>query len=471
MKISHPRSLRRFIVVWSGAIGVAFLLLALVAGFTLSRLDFAASDAAGHTERLQRMQEFETTALEASHLDKASWRRSDAALLEVQRISNATELAPIETAYRALKAAPTAREEERAFLDALRDYRRAEFAHVTIESQQSARVNQGSRGAIFVLLALALIGLVAGGIEMWTRVFGPLLTISRAAQRFGAGELTARVPIERADEIGDLGATWNGMAAAIETREAERLRFVAAVAHDLKSPLMVVGMAAVMLRDKPDKFSPTEVAEWLGIIASNARRMEAMIADLTNAVQAQTGALQLQYARFDMAAVARECAAETALVFADHALIYEGESALEVDGDRARVERVVANLLSNAAKYSAKATDVTIALERRGDNAVLEIRDQGVGIAPADLKRLFAPFVRLERTEKMANGTGLGLATTKKIVEAHGGQLEVESEVGVGSTFRVVLSLQRDASQIPLRLNDKQLGFSKPTRVAAGVSR
>ena len=437
------RSLRRFILLWSGAIGVAFLLLTFGALLTLRHLDDAARDEMYHAQRLQWIQEFEVAALEANRRPSADWSRADADLRRLQSRGNAgDETAPIAGAYRALKTnfdpgAPW--RDESPFLDALRTFRRAEFTRVTGDGTRSARLDDLSRGALLAILVLALVGLVAGGIELWTRVFGPLLTISRAAKRFGEGDLGARVPIERDDEISALAANWNSMATAIESREAERLRFVAAVAHDLKNPLMVVGMAAVMMRDKPDKFTDQQRDDWLEKIARNARRMEAMIADLTNAVQAQTGALQLQIAPLDLAQIARNCADEIRLAYPNHPIELEGCQTLEINGDYAKLERVVANLLSNAAKYSAPQTPITVQLQARPKQAILEVRDAGAGIAPEDLKRLFTPFVRLERTEKMASGTGLGLATTRKLIEAHGGKLEVESEVGTGSVFRVIL--------------------------------
>ena len=438
-------SLRRFILVWSGAIGVAFLLLAFDAVLTLRHLDEAARDEMNHAQRLQLVQNFEVAALEANRRPDADWSRADGMLQLLQMQIAAGEIAPIAASYRQLKTefstlAPW--NDERPFLDTLRIYRHDEFTRVAAENIRTTRLESFSRSAILVLLFLALAGLVAGGVELWARVFGPLLKISRAAKQFGDGDLSARVPLEHDDEIGELAATWNRMAASIESREAERLRFVATIAHDLKNPLMVVGMAATMMREKPDKFSDEQKADWLEKIARNARRMEAMIADLTNAVQTQTGALQLNIAPVDLAQLAREGADEIRLAFPNHPIAVAGAEHLEINGDRARLERIVANLLSNAAKYSASGTPISVRLEARPKQAILEVRDQGAGISPADLKRLFTPFVRLERTEKMASGTGLGLATTKKLIEAHGGKLEVESEVGVGSVFRVILPLE-----------------------------
>lgn len=437
-------SLRRFILLWSGAIGVAFLLLAFDAVLTLRHLDEAARDEMNHAQRLQLVQNFEVAALQANRRPNADWTRADGELRLLQVEIAAADIAPIEMAYRELKTefstlAPW--NDERPFLDRLRVYRHDEFTRVADENVRIAHLESFSRGAILVLLVLALAGLVAGGVELWARVFGPLLKISRAAHQFGEGDLSARVPLEHDDEIGELAATWNSMAASIESREAERLRFVATIAHDLKNPLMVVGMAATMMREKPGKFTDEQRDDWLEKIARNARRMEAMIADLTNAVQTQTGALQLNIASVDLAQLAREGADEIRLAFPNRPIDVAGAEQLEISGDRARLERVIANLLSNAAKYSATGKPIHVHLETRPKQAILEVCDEGAGISPEDLKRLFTPFVRLERTEKMAGGTGLGLATTKKLIEAHGGKLEVESEVGVGSTFRVILPI------------------------------
>ncbi len=439
------QSLRRFVLVWSGAIGIAFLLLALDAFLTLRHLDDAARDEMNHATRLQLVQNFEVAALEANRQSNADWSRAEAELRLLRTQTTADDIAPIAAAYRVLRSdffASVPWNDERPFLDALRVYRHDEFTRVTAGNIRNARLESFSRGVILVLLLLALSGLVAGGVELWTRVFGPLIKISRAAKKFGEGDLSARVPLEHDDEIGALAATWNGMAASIESREAERLRFVAAIAHDLKNPLMVVGMAATMMREKPNKFTEAQRDDWLEKIARNARRMEAMIADLTNAVQAQTGALQLQIAPFDLAQLAHEGADEIRLAFPNHPIEVEGEASLELSGDRARLERVIANLLSNAAKYSPSHSEIIVHVEARSNRAILEVRDAGAGIAPDDLQRLFTPFVRLERTEKMAGGTGLGLATTRKIIEAHGGELQVESEVGVGSTFRMILLIE-----------------------------
>ncbi len=447
MKYSPRSSLRRFLIVWSGAIALAFVLLAIDAGATLHRLGRVANDEARDARHLQLLQNFEVAAIEANRQpEQKRWQQADAALQSLQEdASQGNSLSAIVTSYGHLKNQfdpnnPSSDESE--FLDAFRVFQREEVARIGQNTRSNGQFDTWSRVSIIGLSVVAVLGLIAGGIELWTRVFKPTLAISGAARRFGQGDLTARVVALHDDELGELANTFNDMASAVQTRESERLRFVAAIAHDLKNPLVVIGGVAYMLRDKPHKLSPEEQVEWLGKIARNAKRMEAMIHDLTDAVQAQTGALKLHPGKCDLAQILREGVEETTIAFPDHCIRYQGGETLEFQGDKARLERVVGNLLSNAAKYSARGTTVEARLEQSASQVIIEVRDQGAGISATDLKRLFTPFVRLEHTEKMASGTGLGLATVKKIIEGHGGHLEVESEIGKGSIFRVLLPLK-----------------------------
>jgi signal transduction histidine kinase len=107
--------------------------------------------------------------------------------------------------------------------------------------------------------------------------------------------------------------------------------------------------------------------------------------------------------------------------------------------DRVRLEQVLMNLLSNAVKYSPPGSRITVTLECNGDGAVLAVADQGVGIAPEDQRRLFDPFRRTETSRAAFPGVGLGLFVVRRIVQAHGGRIEIDSAPGRGSTFRVRL--------------------------------
>jgi signal transduction histidine kinase len=121
-----------------------------------------------------------------------------------------------------------------------------------------------------------------------------------------------------------------------------------------------------------------------------------------------------------------------------------------VSCDSLRIEQVLNNLISNAIKYSPSGSDVNVDVGVRDDEAVLSVRDEGVGIAPEDVPHIFEPFRRTGASRESVKGVGLGLYVTKRIVEAHGGRLEVDSMLGAGSTFRVFLPLSRVARHEPV---------------------
>ncbi|MBW3635228.1 MAG: HAMP domain-containing protein [Armatimonadetes bacterium] len=304
-----------------------------------------------------------------------------------------------------------------------------------------------------LLIALSGLALGLGGWKLWSRVFGPMLRLSHAAEEFGKGAMTARVPVVRDDEMGALCRSFNTMADAIRDREGERLRFVATVAHDLKSPLMVVGMAASLMRKK--ELPPDQNEAWLECIGRNTRQMECIVADLTDGVQAQTGQLELNREALDLAELAADvvrdqrealrCQARHAGHDPDaptHTLRFEGDESCPILGDRQRLERVLVNLISNAVKYSPPEREVRVAVWRRGTGVRLTVEDEGQGIAPEDLGRLFQPFARLEGTRHMASGTGLGLVSVQKIIHAHGGEIRVSSQSGRGTTVEICLHLR-----------------------------
>jgi signal transduction histidine kinase len=291
-----------------------------------------------------------------------------------------------------------------------------------------------------VLLA-ALLFLALGSAAIWLRVFRPIIAISQAARQFGGGDLKVRAPVVNHDEMGALADIFNDMATAIEERESDRLDFVATVAHDLKNPLTVVGGAAMLLMRKD--LDPESRDQWLESILRQSQLMEAMIGDLTQAVQVQTGRLVLQPEPGDLYELARRVVRENQGLAQTQILRCDPGEPCPLVADFKRLERVLVNLISNGLKYSRPGSQVTVSVQCRPDYAVLSVRDQGVGIAPEDIPRLFAPFARLHRTRDMAGGTGLGLSSAKKIVEAHGGTMELTSVLGEGST--VTMKLPREA--------------------------
>jgi signal transduction histidine kinase len=218
-------------------------------------------------------------------------------------------------------------------------------------------------------------------------------------------------------------------------------QFVASVSHELRTPLTsIVGYVSILLEDED---LPDRVTRQLRVVARNSERLQRLVADLLQEGQ-HPGGMPVQRVRTDLGAIVRECvqtARPTALA-AGIDLLLTSPSVLWVDADSHRLAQVVDNLVSNAIKYSVSGGLVEIGLRARATEIELTVSDTGIGISEADQAELFTRFFRAQEAHDRAiQGIGLGLSITKAIVESHGGRIEVDSEIGRGSTFRVVLPL------------------------------
>jgi signal transduction histidine kinase len=296
------------------------------------------------------------------------------------------------------------------------------------------------------LIALMALCLGGGGLALWSRIFRPTFLLAEAATSFGGGNLQARAPILRNDEMGALNQTFNNMADAVCNREQERRDFIAVVAHDIRTPLSNVCMAAQLLNKM--EVSTEQKVLLIERLTKNAGRMLAMVDDLLDCTQAEWGQLMLSQQKFDLAKLVREVVAEHSSVCQTHYFRLQSEDTCDVWGDKQRLERVVLNLLSNAVKYSSPGQNIVVKLEADGSYGAITIQDHGVGIAKQDLDEIFLPFLRLEKTRSMAPGSGIGLTSVKKIVEAHRGRIEIASQPGIGTTVKVTLPLNEANGQV-----------------------
>jgi len=289
------------------------------------------------------------------------------------------------------------------------------------------------------VLLLVMVILVGGSWGLVVRVVRPTMDLTQAASRFGRGDVSTRVPVRRDDELGTLCRTFNTMADDVENAEKMRLQFVASVAHDLKNPLVTIGGAARVLKKRT--LDPDQAKEWLNRIIAQVLRLENLTLDLMDTVQVSTGQLSLNKTELDLTELIRGVHQEQVDLGTTHSLVFEGEKACKVVGDRNRLERVAFNLISNALKYSPENSSVRLRVEQRGAEAVFVVRDEGAGMSAEEIEVAFQPFGRGSRTQNMAKGTGMGLCIVKSIVEAHGGRITLESEMEKGTTVEVSLPL------------------------------
>ena len=231
-----------------------------------------------------------------------------------------------------------------------------------------------------------------------------------------------------------------------ELMTAARLKdeFVATVSHELRTPLTsIVGYVDVLLEDVPD--IPGEALPFLQTVQRNARRLHRLVDDLLSDAL-KLGKAELRLGRVSVVQVVRTSAVEAersaSLNGLDFSFDADGEGLLEVEGDPERLAQVVDNIFNNAIKFTPRGGRVSARTWRDGDEAVVEVADTGRGIPPEELEDVFVKFFRSPGVQVDAiPGTGIGLAISKAIVEAHGGSIDLSSAVGVGTTFQIRLPL------------------------------
>lgn len=219
-----------------------------------------------------------------------------------------------------------------------------------------------------------------------------------------------------------------------ERRQHEEFRdqYIGLISHDLRTPLLTINLSAATLKLQIERGEHTKAAESLEAIRHCTKRMSEMIEDLLETTRLESGQLQLHISPVDLTALVRTVARELG-VGATHTIRCEGEGAV-VLADAGRLERVLENLVGNAIRYSAPGRQVTIRVETSKAETLVSVIDEGEGIPPEVMPKLFHRFYRAGPGDA-SNGLGLGLYNSRLIVEQHGGRIWVESRPGEGSTF------------------------------------
>ena len=232
-----------------------------------------------------------------------------------------------------------------------------------------------------------------------------------------------------------------------ERRKLDQLKdeFIGLVSHELRSPLTVIIGAINTALSEGARLSPEETRQLLQDAAWESESLSHLVANLLELSRAQADRLLLETELISIKSVVQEAVSRIEQQFPTHRLMINFPKQLpQVKADQLRVERILYNLLENAAKYSPQASQIRVLAKREKNRLIIGVADQGPGISLHDQAKLFEPFQRLEDSRlKGVKGAGLGLLVCRRLVEAHGGQIWVESNPGRGSTFFITLPLSR----------------------------
>jgi heavy metal sensor kinase len=282
---------------------------------------------------------------------------------------------------------------------------------------------------------LALLVAGFGGWWLAGRALAPVARMTREAGSIGIERLQERIDVpETADEIQRLAVTLNAMLDRLQRGVEDKRRFAADASHELRTPLAVMRAELdVTLRDVN---LPADARDALESAREEVERMRSIVENLLTLARADDGSLELLREPVDLAAVT-QAVAEDASVLAEPlhvVLVTDGPSAT-VPGDRARLEQVVMNIVSNAIRYSPQDGTVTVRTWEGDGGAGCTINDEGPGVSPELAARIFDRFVRGDAARSNDGGSGLGLAICNEIVTAHGGRIWLDARPGAGGSF------------------------------------
>ena len=300
------------------------------------------------------------------------------------------------------------------------------------------------RHDLTVIMIALLLGVGLGGVmaaAVGSSLTKDLAALSAAAAQAGTGNLTARSGIRRGDELGKAAKAFDEMVHRLESAEAERRTLLAALSHDLRTPLASMQAAVEALQDGIAPNPPG----YLRGIANDIAHLNGLVDDLFVLARIETGRLALSLTEIDLAELADEAVEAVTPTAAKRKiqLAVQTPGRVGVVGDAAALGRVFRNLLVNAVRHSPEFGEVQVRLTTSGPLAHAVVVDQGEGFAGELRQRAFDPFVRADQSRSRdSGGSGLGLAIAKGIVESHGGSIEIENGPGGRVGFSLPVSVR-----------------------------
>jgi signal transduction histidine kinase len=292
-------------------------------------------------------------------------------------------------------------------------------------------------GAVAIVIALILTFVLS------RRLSSPIGVLANAARRLGRGDLSQRVQFKGKGEVKELAQAFNSMAADLEHAEQLRRNLVADVAHELRTPLSNIQGYLEAIRDRVMKANAATIRS----LNEETALLSRLVDELQELSLAEAGELKLVYQAEDIANVVKQAVTSWQPQVAAKRISLSldlPDNLPLVNIDRQRVNEVLHNLLENAVAHTHKGGTINVTAMTQGDWVEVCVSDTGEGIPVEDLPYIFERFYRVDRSRARATGgSGLGLTIAKRLVEAHGGQITVQSELGKGSSFSFTLPIAK----------------------------
>jgi signal transduction histidine kinase len=283
--------------------------------------------------------------------------------------------------------------------------------------------------AFVLFMALILAWLVSG------KILTPLRTLTTTAREINESELTKRIPVQGKGEIAQLASTFNTMMDRLEAAFVTQRDFLNDAGHELRTPITIIRGHLELMGDDPD-----EQKETLALVIDELDRMSRFVDDLSLLVKAERPDF-LRLETVDVASFTEEIFSKLkALAPRNWQLDTVAKGEMFVD--RQRLTQVIMNLAQNAVQYTKDDDNISIGSGVSKSKVRFWVQDTGEGIAASDHKRIFERFARTATSRRRSDGAGLGLSIVKAITQAHGGKVYLKSQLGIGSTFTIVLPIQ-----------------------------
>ncbi|MBE9227452.1 HAMP domain-containing histidine kinase [Phormidium sp. LEGE 05292] len=289
-----------------------------------------------------------------------------------------------------------------------------------------------------VMVLVTLMVLIVASVVIWAvggRLLRPLRLLTATAHSISGSNVGERIAVQGSDDIAELTITFNAMLDRLEAAFTSQRNFINDAGHELKTPITIIRGHLELLGDDPE-----EQKETLAIVTDELDRMSRLVNDLLLLAKAERPDF-LNLETVDVEVFTEELLAK-AKALGDRHWQIESQAFCLIVADRQRLTQAMMNLAQNAVQHTKREDAIFLGSGVRNNQVFFWVRDTGEGIPPSEQKRIFERFARVANSRRRSEGYGLGLAIVKAIVEAHEGRVELNSELGKGATFMLILPLE-----------------------------